>query len=88
MKIAKVSKMLGLLPFAWLAFGCGERDPAWDAEFRASEIIGLHTAVAVMDRSLDRVLMLESPGPLELRSQALAVGKQVIDVQASPDKKR
>jgi hypothetical protein len=71
------------LPF--LAVACGGRPESLNREFHAQEAVGLDDSVAVLDRNLDRVLMLSSPGPLELTAVPLPVGFNVATAKASPD---
>jgi hypothetical protein len=71
-----------------LAMACGGRPAAYDERFEAGPIVGLQTAVAVMDTALDRVILLESPSHLELRASYLPVGRGVVTAAASPKKDR
>jgi hypothetical protein len=71
-----------------LLFACGGRPAAWDQSFSASAPVALNDSVAVADGSLDRVLLLSSPGPLELATAEIPVGKNVAAMKASPDGKR
>jgi hypothetical protein len=81
-----MTKKYGLLLL--LGLGCGSRPEAWDASFKASSSVALDNAVAVMDDSLHRAMLLTSPGGLELRTDLLPVGQNVTKVVASPDGKR
>ena len=78
--------------FAWLLavslVGCGGRPMAWEQGFAASDPVALDNAVAVVDKPLNRALILTSPGALGLRTDVLPVGQSVTRVQASPDGKR
>jgi hypothetical protein len=56
--------------------------------FVAGSVLGLRTSVAVLDPELDRVIMLESPSRLGLRSTTLPVGKEVVTTVASPKSDR
>jgi hypothetical protein len=76
------------LCLSFLLVACGGRPEAWDREFVARQAVGLNQAVAVVDPSLDRVLLLSSPGALELRTDLLAIGTNATTVQASPDGSR
>lgn len=67
---------------------CGGRPDAWEREFTPRQAVGLNEAVAVIDESLDRALLLSSPGELELRTDMLPIGKNATTVQASPDGSR
>jgi hypothetical protein len=76
---------------ALLGLGCGERPAYWDAEFTPSDLtqpVGLTGSVAVLDPSLNRVMMLTSPRPLALESRQFGVGRNVVSVQTSADKSR
>lgn len=77
----------GLL-LSCLLVACGGRPDAWDKEFAPRQAVGLNQAVAVIDSSLDRALLLSSPGFLELRTDVLPIGKNATTVQASPDGSR
>jgi len=70
------------------AVACGGRPSGWDEPFEAEGVVGLQTAVAVMDPALDRVIMLESPGHLGLEASVLPVGKEIVTATASPQKDR
>lgn len=70
------------------AVACEPRDPKWDASVDEAETVGLSGSVALMDRSLDRVIFLTSPAAQELSATALPVGLDVINVEASPDGER
>jgi hypothetical protein len=71
-----------------LVIGCGGRPAALDRVFHSREAVGLDSSVAVLDPSLDRVLMLSSPSPFELSTVALPVGLNVATTKASPDGKQ
>lgn len=71
-----------------LLVACGGRPAALDRGFVAKETVGLDNSVAVLDPSLDRVLLLSSPGPLELTAVPLPVGLNVATTKASPDGKQ
>ena len=70
------------------AVACGGRPAGWDEGFQAEGVVGLQTAVAVMDPALDRVIMLESKAHLGLEASALPVGKGIVTAVASPKKDR
>jgi hypothetical protein len=76
------------LCLSFLLVACGGRPEAWDRDFVARQAVGLNQAVAVVDASLDRVLLLSSPGALELRTDLLPIGKNATTVRASPDGSR
>ena len=46
---------------ALAAAGCGERDSRWDESVGQVQSYGLSGSVALVDRSLDRLLMVRSP---------------------------
>lgn len=70
-----------------LVVGCGGRPEALNRGFVSQQTVGLNDSVAVLDPSLDRVLMLSSPGALELAVTPLPVGLNVATTKASPDGK-
>jgi hypothetical protein len=70
------------------AVACGGRPAGWDEGFEAEGVVGLQTAVAVMDPTLDRVIMLESKAHLGLEASTLPVGKGIVTAVASPKKDR
>ncbi len=74
--------------FGLLGLACGGRPASWDKSFEAGEVVGLQTSVAVMDPSLDRVVLLESPSHLGLRATYIPVGKSIVRADASPKKDR
>lgn len=74
--------------FAFLVVGCGGRPSSWETTFTPSDPVGLDNAVAVLDSSLNRALVLTSPGLLELQEDSVPVGTDVVKAQASPDGKR
>jgi hypothetical protein len=74
--------------FGLFVVACGGRPAGWDEPFEAEDVVGLQTAVAVMDPTLDRVIMLESPNHLGLEARALPVGKGIVTAVASPKKDR
>jgi hypothetical protein len=71
-----------------LVVACGGRPATYDRGFVPKETVGLDRSVAVLDPSLDRVLMLSSPQALELSVVPLPVGLNVATTKASPDGKR
>ncbi len=71
-----------------LSVACESRDPKWDADVDEAETVGLSGSVALMDRSLDRVIFLTSPGAQELTGTPFSVGLDVTKVEASPDGER
>ena len=73
---------------ACLLLGCGGRPSSWDTTFTPTDPVGLDNAVAVLDPTLDRALVLTSPGPLELKEDSVPIGQNVVKAQASPDGKR
>jgi hypothetical protein len=70
------------------AVACGGRPAGWGERFEPEGVVGLQTAVAVMDPALDRAIMLESPDHLGLRASTLPVGKGIVRATASPKKDR
>ncbi len=79
---------LGFALLGSLALSCGGRPAGWDTRFESDDVVGLQTAVAVMDPSLDRVIMLESPSNLGLEATYLPVGKDIVTAVPSPKKDR
>ncbi|MCC6213268.1 MAG: hypothetical protein IT376_00225 [Polyangiaceae bacterium] len=81
---------LGLIAWAALAGACGdlwgERADAWDepAQFPMTSI-GLSGAVAVLDPSLDRLMMLRAAAPGSLASSFLPLGENPVTTVASAD---
>jgi hypothetical protein len=71
-----------------LVLGCGGRPASLDAPFLPLEPVGLDNAAVVVDPTLNRALVMTSPGGLELKLDALPVGQGVTKVKASPDCKR
>jgi len=68
--------------------GCGERDAAWDAQASLPlTSLGLEGSVAVLDPSLDRVLLLTPESDLGVGVTALALGKAPSVMQRSADGK-
>jgi hypothetical protein len=78
--------------------GCGGRPDDWDVAFRPTQIAaadptrdpsggyalrGLTGSVAVLDAALNEVLMLTSPGRLELATTRLPVGRDVVRFESS-----
>jgi hypothetical protein len=74
--------------FGLFVVACGGRPAGWDEPFEAEGVVGLQTAVAVMDPTLDRVIMLESPTHLGLEASTLPVGKGIVTAVASPKRDR
>ncbi len=76
------------LLFTCILHGCGDRDPAWDAEASLPlASLGLEGSVAVLDPSLDRVLLLTPNTDLSLGVTALPLGKAPSVMQRSADGK-
>jgi hypothetical protein len=71
--------------FSMLLLGCGGRPAAWDSDYTPQQTVGLRSSVAVVDRSLNRVLFLSSPASLALETRAVPVGVNVATIKASPD---
>jgi len=74
--------------FGLVAVACGGRPAGWDEHFEPGAVVGLQTSVAVMDTSLDRVILLESPSHLGLRTTTIPVGRDVVTAVASPKRDR
>ncbi len=80
-------KSLWILLGAAAVAACGGRPDAWDAPVDTPvESVGLTGSVAVVDAALDRVVMLTSPSGGTLSLSPIAVGKNVAQAQASPDR--
>jgi hypothetical protein len=73
---------------ACLVLGCGGRPSSWDSTFTPTDPVGLDNAVAVLDPTLDRALVLTSPSPLVLAEDSLPIGQDVVSAYPSPDGKR
>jgi len=73
---------------ALLLFGCGGRPDYFDQPFVADQAIGLDNAVVVPDKLLNRALVLTSPGALQVKVDALPVGRNLSVMKASSDGKR
>jgi hypothetical protein len=78
-----------------LVLGCGDRDAAFDKAFRpqvdqngAPLVAGMTGSLALLDSELNQVLMLTSPRPLELETTRLPVGRDVVQFETSPDRRR
>jgi hypothetical protein len=72
---------------ALLLAACGGRNDFWDANVQLPvQTLGLSGSVAVVDPSLDRVLMISASGR-KLSEKALEVGKNIVAAKTSPDKK-
>ncbi len=81
---------LGLLV---LVAGCGGRPLEYDAAFSPSlngepRIEGLTGSVAVLDPSLNELMMLTSPRPLDLSVARLPVGLDVVKFVPSPSREQ
>ena len=81
-------KRIAFSSIGLVALACGGRPHAWDEPFEPGAMVGLQTSVAVLDPALDRVVLLESPSHLGLRTTELPVGKQVVTAVASPKNDR
>jgi hypothetical protein len=79
-------KKLWWLPL--LAVGCGGRPASYESGFVSKQTVGLDSGVAVLDPTLNRVLMLSSPAPEELSVVPLPVGLNVATTKASPNGKQ
>ncbi|MEY2932875.1 MAG: hypothetical protein RL033_3624 [Pseudomonadota bacterium] len=75
--------VLGTFAYSTLAYSalacgllaCGGRDPSYGLVFEDDEALGLHHAVVLGDDPLQRVVVLQSNGLGDLRTQELPVGK-------------
>lgn len=83
-----MKRVIGIFLSACALHGCGERNPVWDNEAKLPvQSLGLHGSVAVLDSSLDRVLMLTAGSDHGLGTTALGVGKSPTSMRASVDGK-
>jgi len=85
-----------------LAVGCGGRPDAWNVPYEAGrqtnddatdpsgdlQVRGLSGSVALLDPSLNQVLMFTSPSKLELRATRLPVGRDVVEFSSSQARDR
>jgi len=71
-----------------LLAGCGGRPAIWDSSYSPQQAVGLRSSVAVVDSGENRVLILSSPAPLALSTDAVGVGLNVATIKASPDGKQ
>jgi hypothetical protein len=71
---------------------CGGRDPKWDATLEGRALppptIGLTGSVAVLDRPLDRVLLIGTDDDESLWTKPLPVGKSVVELAPSADRSK
>jgi hypothetical protein len=80
----KSSRALALTTL--LAAACGGRPSSWDAEVSLPiETVGLKSSVAVVDPSLDQVILLRAPSGRELEASAAPVGKNVVSALPATD---
>ena len=80
-------RLLFPLLLAGMLVACGDRPAHWDAEFQLPlQSVGLSGSVAVVDSTLDRVMMLTVPAGKGLSVDAIPVGKEVVAAQASEDR--
>lgn len=81
-----MKRTTGLLLLAGILHGCGDRPSTWDAEPTLPlQSVGLEGSVAVLDPSLDRVLMLTAHADRGLRAAPLRVGKNPAVMRGSAD---
>jgi hypothetical protein len=67
------------------ASGCGDRPESYDAPMDGDPIaVGLSGSLAIVDRPLDRVVMVTSPAQGALSTSAFGVGKNVVSALAAP----
>lgn len=71
-----------------LTAACGGREAHWDAPAETAVSYGLDGSVAIPDAGLDRVLMVTSPAEHQLEVAPLPVGKNVVAITTSVDKRR
>lgn len=71
-----------------LTAACGGRDAHWDAPVQTSTSYGLEGAVAIPDVGLDRMLMVTVPEAYRLEVTPLPVGKNLVAIATSVDKRR
>jgi hypothetical protein len=74
------------IPLALLAAACGGRPDHWDAPVDSVDSVSLSGSAALLDRPLDRVVMLTSPGDGQLATRAIPVGKKIVKAEASRDR--
>jgi hypothetical protein len=71
------------------AFGCGGRDSVWDTQPPSPpQVVGLNSAVALVDDPTHRVVMLVGKEDQQLDRVPFSVGHTVVKSEASPDKSR
>ncbi len=70
------------------AVACGERDSKWSEPVGEVESYGLSGSVALVDRSLDRLLMVRSPEPDRIDVKSVTLGQNVTAVERSADQTR
>lgn len=82
--------MKKVLAVVGLIAGCGGRPEVWDdaPSQKKTQVVGLANAVALVDDVSHRAVMLLPREDQRLDKVALPVGKGVIRVQASPDRRR
>src|SRR5574339_28417 len=67
---------------------CGERDERWDKPVKDVESYGLSGSVALVDRSLDRLVMVRSPKDEKIEVTSVPLGQNVTAVARSADQSR
>jgi hypothetical protein len=79
-----------LIVLGALTLACGDRPDEWSTTFQwqASTSVGLTRSVAMLDSSLNQVMLLSSPEPFDLQADFVPVGKRAVTVKASPDRER
>src|SRR6185295_15630355 len=99
-----ITSARGLCGPSILLFGaaCGGRPAAWDKPFTAGaqtdadpgdpsgslQVRGLTGSVALLDPSLNQVMMLTSPEQFALSTTRLPVGRDVVQFKSSVDRDR
>jgi len=72
-----------------VGLGCGDRNPVWDrAPGADTNVFGLQDAVALVDTSADRVLMLTTTHDLNLLRESVPIQRQVLAQAIAPDRSK
>lgn len=81
-----MKKLLGGLGLSLVVAGCGGRDAFWDTPVPdAPKTAKGSGAMAVLDEAASRVVMLRVGGDLELRTDAVQIGRSAAALKATPD---
>jgi hypothetical protein len=78
------SGMRALCGAAMLAAACGDRPPEWSRSTDGASAFGLRSAVALVDPSAERVVMLQALEAQGLARAPIALGRNVVNVRPSP----